>query len=341
MYTCRWATGAPIRYAEQEERAIEVHRLELSLWNEEKRKRRFSNRWIPDKEIRAENLEVLAGWESFRPPPANTIFIACRNLFAQEELKGSLFYEDGTPGRVSYVDMAIKGRPGMKMYRAISRPPYRQEIVITQNDIDYALKHVSLDGTITRDDDGNVIIVISATHRRVITPSGEITEVFENPDEFSAFFFNYTSKYPRVVKATDSKGGKKAYLAVRLKKGALNRVYMRVNEVRATEQFLRQLPGATYLENVQDGKKLQVSMKANIHPVENGYFSFIQGVSGSNFNNTINVYQEQVHRMESKQDVSSITASEMDKIFDGSLLNAEIIVGKGNAISTSTYEKMK
>ena len=272
---------------------------------------------------------------------------------AQEELKGSLFYQDGTPGRVSYVDMATKGRPGMKMYRAISRPPYRQEIVITQNDIDYALKQISLYGTITRDAAGNIIIVISATHRRVITPSGEITEVFESPAEFSAFFFSYISKYPRVVKATDSKGGKKAYLTVRLKKRAFNRVYIRVipyeevcvieginypiqgyayHEVRATEQFLRQLPGATYLENVQKGKKLQVSMKADIHPVENGYFSFVQGISGSNVNNTI---------MEFKQDVSSISAREMDRIFDGSLLNTEIIVGKRNAISTAAYKKMQ
>jgi hypothetical protein len=260
--------------------------------------------------------------------------------------------------------MAIKGKVGMKMYRAINRPPYREAISITQDDIDYALKQVSLGGTITRDDAGNVIIVISATHRRIITPSGEITEVFESPHEFSAFFFNYTKKYPRVVKATGSKGGKKSYLTARLKKGALNRVYMRVipyeevcviesinypikgyayHEVRATEQFLRQFPAATYLEKMQGSKKnkkVRVK-KANIHPVENGYFSFMQDVSGSNFNNTINVYHEQVRRMESKQDVSSITASEMDRIFDGSLLNAEIIVGKGNAISTSTYEKMK
>jgi hypothetical protein len=96
-------------------------------------------------------------------------------LFPQEELKGSLFYEDGTPGRVSYVDMAIKGRQGMKMNRAISKPPYHEQIIITQNDVDYALKQVSMDGVITRDGDGNVIIVISATNRRVIAPSGEIT----------------------------------------------------------------------------------------------------------------------------------------------------------------------
>jgi hypothetical protein len=38
-------------------------------------------------------------------------------------------------------------------------------------------------------------------------------------------------------------------------------------------------------------------------------------------------------------DAADISAQEMEKIFDGSLLNAEIIVGKGNALSTSTYEK--
>jgi hypothetical protein len=53
------------------------------------------------------------------------------------------------------------------------------------------------------------------------------------------------------------------------------------------------------------------------------------------------VYEEQVIQMRSRQDVADITAQEMEKIFDGSLLNAEIIVGKGNALSTSTYEKMK
>jgi hypothetical protein len=67
----------------------------------------------------------------------------------------------------------------------------------------------------------------------------------------------------------------------------------------------------------------------------------MQGVGSSNFNNNINVYEEQVREMKTKQDISQITAQEMEKIFDGSLLNAEIIVGKGSAISTSTYDKIK
>ena len=62
VYTCRWVTGAPIRYAEQEERVLEVHRLEMSIWNEEKRKRRSSNSWITDKEIRTEKVQALADW---------------------------------------------------------------------------------------------------------------------------------------------------------------------------------------------------------------------------------------------------------------------------------------
>ena len=62
MYTCRRVTGALIRYAEQEEQALKVHWLELSSWNEEKRKRRFSNRWITDKEIWADNAKALADW---------------------------------------------------------------------------------------------------------------------------------------------------------------------------------------------------------------------------------------------------------------------------------------
>ena len=281
-------------------------------------------------------------------------------IFAQQELKGSLYYEDGSPGRVSYVDMAIKGRQGMRMQRAISKPPYREDIIVTQNDVDYALKQVSIDGAITRDEAGNVIIVISATHRRVITPSGEITEVFESPDEFTAFFFNYTTKYPKVVKAVDAKGNKKAYLASPLKKGTLGRMYVRVipyeeicviealnypikgyayHEVRATNRFIQKNPNAAYLENKKDSGKFLALKNASVHPVEDGYFSFMQGVSASNFNNKINVYQEQVRSVKSKQDITEITASEMDKIFDGSLLNAEIIVGKGGAISTQTFER--
>ncbi|MDR3301769.1 MAG: hypothetical protein LBT01_04465 [Spirochaetaceae bacterium] len=278
------------------------------------------------------------------------------------ELKGSLFYDDGTPGRVSYVDMAIKGRQGMTMNRAISKPPYHEEITISQHDVDYALKQVSLDGVITRDADGNVIIIISATHRRVITPSGEITEVFESPDEFQSFFFNYTNKYLKVVKATDAQGVKKSYLAMPLKKGTLKRVYMRVipyeevcviesinypiqgyayHEVRALNSFMQKHPDASYLENVASSVKFAPGTKATVHPVEDSYFSFMQGVSSSNFNNKINVYEEQVRNMRSKQDVSEISAAEMDKIFDGSLLNAELIVRKGDAISSSTYDKMR
>jgi hypothetical protein len=291
-------------------------------------------------------------------------------LFSQEELKGSLFYEDGTPGRVSYVDMAIKGRQGMKMNKAISKPPYREEVVVSQSDVDFAIKQVSIDGVITRntdgvitrDDDGNIIVVVSSTHRRVITPSSEITEVFENLEEFKAFFFNYTNKYPKVIKATNEKGNKKAYMAVPLKKGTLSRVYMRVipyeeiciieslnypikgyayHEVRATNNFITKYPDATYLENTGTSAKFQDIKNASVHPVEDDYFSFIQGVSSSNFHNKINVYEEQVRNMISKQDISEITADEMDKIFDGSLLNAEIIVGKGDSISTSTYDRIK
>jgi hypothetical protein len=278
------------------------------------------------------------------------------------ELKGSLFYADGTPGRVSFVDMAIKGQVGMIMNRAISKPPYHEEITINQNDVDYALKQVSLDGVVTRDDEGNVIIVISATHRRIITPSGEITEVFESPDEFRSFFVKYTNDYPKVVKATDAKGEKKSYLALPLKKGTLKRVYMRVipyeeicviesinypikgyayHEVRAVNHFMQKYPDASYLENIASSAKFAPVKNAPVHPVENSYFSFMQDVSSSNFNNKINVYEEQVRSMRSKQDVSEITASEMDKIFDGSLLNAEIIVSKGDAISPVIYERMR
>ncbi|MDR2521389.1 MAG: hypothetical protein LBC72_02370, partial [Spirochaetaceae bacterium] len=246
--------------------------------------------------------------------------------------------------------------------RAIAKPPYREEVTVTQNDVNYALGQVSVDGAITRDEAGNVIIVISATHRRVITPSGEITEVFEKPEEFSAFFFNYTTKYPKVVKAVDSKGKTKAYLASPLKKGTLKRVYMRVtpyeeicviealnypvqgyayHEVRATDAFIKKNPAAAYLENKKDSGKFQPIISLDVHPVEDGYFSFMQGVSASNFNNKINVYQEQLREVKSKQDISEITAAEMDKIFDGSLLNAEIIVGKGGAISAQTFDKLQ
>jgi len=290
------------------------------------------------------------------------ILNASFSLFTQEELKGSLYFEDGGPGRVSYIDMVIKGRQGMKMNKAINKPPYREKIIITQNDVDYARKQVSLDGVITRDGEGNVIIVISATHRRIITPSGEITEVFEKPEEFKSFFINYTNNYPKVVKATDIKGEKKSYVALPLKKGTLNRVYMRVipyeeicviesinypikgyayHEVRATNSFMQKYPNATYLENIGNNGKFQSLTNAAVHPVEDRYFSFMQGVASSDFNNKINVYEEKVRNMRSKKDVSEITASEMDKIFDGSLLNAEIIVGKGDAISTSTYDKIK
>jgi hypothetical protein len=288
--------------------------------------------------------------------------LVCAFLPAQEELKGSLYFDDGTPGRVSYVDMAVRGKPGMKMDRAVTGPPYRERIIVTQTDIDYATAQISLDGVVTRDDDGNVIIVISATHRRIITPSGEITEVFEKPEEFAAFFFNYTDKYPKVVRATGSKGEKKPYLAVSLKKGTPARIYMRVipyeeicviesvnypikgcayREVRATESFVRKYPNAAYLENTRAGGAFLPVAAAPVRPVENGYFSFMQGAGSGNFNNRINVYEEQVREMKSGQDISQITASEMERLFDGSQLNAEIIVGQGDAVSTATYEKMK
>jgi hypothetical protein len=290
------------------------------------------------------------------------LFFVSFFLPAQEELKGTLFYDDGSPGRVSYVDMAVKGRQGMAMNRAINRPPFRESITITQHDVDYALSQISLDGEITRDAAGNVIIIISATHRRIITPTGEISEVFEKPEEFTAFFFNYTNKYPNVVKTTDASGGKKSYVAMPIKKGTLNRMYMRVipyeefcviesidfpikgyayHEVRATNAFVKKYPDATYLENTASSGKFHTLTNAVSHPVENDYFSFMQGVSASNFNNKINVYEEQVRNMKSKQDVSEITAAEMDNLFDGSLLNAEIIVGKGDSISTSTFDKIK
>ncbi|MDR2553140.1 MAG: hypothetical protein LBD31_08255, partial [Treponema sp.] len=111
------------------------------------------------------------------------------------------------------------------------------------------------------------------------------------------------------------------------------------HEVRATAGFMQKYPNATYLENTGELDKFQPLVNAEVHPVENGYFSFIQGAGGSNFNNKINVYEEQVIQMRSRQDVADISAQEMEKIFDGSLLNAEIIVGKGNALSTSTYTK--
>jgi hypothetical protein len=286
------------------------------------------------------------------------------SLTAQDELKGSLYFEDGTLGRVSYVDMAVKGRPGMTMIRSISRPPYRESTpyTITQHDVDYALAQISLDGVVTRDAAGNVIIIISATHRRVITPAGEISEVFEKPEEFTAFFFNYNSKYPNVVKATDAKGGKKPYVALPIKKGTFNRIYMRVipyeeycviesidfpikgyayHEVRATDAFIKKWPNATYLENTASSGRFYTLTNAAPRPVENDYFSFMQGVSASNFNNKINVYEEQVRNMRSKKDVSEITAAEMDNVFDGSLLYAEIIVDDGNSISTSSYDKIK
>ena len=205
-----------------------------------------------------------------------------------------------------------------------------------------------------------MIIVISATHRRIITPQGEITEVFESPAEFTDFFANYVEKYPKVVRAVDAKGGKKPYIARPLKKGTLKRMYMRVipyeeicviealnypiqgyayHEVRATNSFMQKNPAAAYLENKKEGGALQPLIGLDVHPVEDGYFTFMQGVSASNFNNKINVYKEQLRTVKSKQDISDITAAEMDNIFDGSLLNAEIIVGKGDAISTQTFER--
>ena len=50
----------PIRYAEQEEQALKVNWFEMSIWNEEKKKRTFYSSWITDTEIRAENVKHLA-----------------------------------------------------------------------------------------------------------------------------------------------------------------------------------------------------------------------------------------------------------------------------------------
>jgi hypothetical protein len=60
VYPCRWVNDVPIRYAEQEEGALRVNWLEMIIWNEEKRKRTFYNRWITDKEISVENAKHRA-----------------------------------------------------------------------------------------------------------------------------------------------------------------------------------------------------------------------------------------------------------------------------------------
>jgi hypothetical protein len=60
VYTCRWVNGAPIRYTEQEGEALTVNYLEMSIWNEEKGKRTYYNRWITDKTIEGGNAKHLA-----------------------------------------------------------------------------------------------------------------------------------------------------------------------------------------------------------------------------------------------------------------------------------------
>ena len=57
VYTCRWVNGVPIRYAEQEDQALKVNWLEMSIWNEEKKKRTFYNSWMTDTEITVEDRE--------------------------------------------------------------------------------------------------------------------------------------------------------------------------------------------------------------------------------------------------------------------------------------------
>ena len=51
---------------EQEEQVLEVNWLEISIWNETKRKRTFYNSWITNKEITAENVKALADCERVR-----------------------------------------------------------------------------------------------------------------------------------------------------------------------------------------------------------------------------------------------------------------------------------
>jgi hypothetical protein len=282
--------------------------------------------------------------------------LLAQTLYAQEVLQGSLYFSDGTKGRVSHIDMITRGKPGMTMTRSSDR----KTITITQVDIDYSKREAGLDGTIIEDEEGNIIIIISATHRRIITPSGEMTEVFEDPAEFTNFFYAFAQKYPRVIKAVDSKGRQSAYVAVKNARTMYNRIYMRVkpyeeiciiesinypiqgyayHEMRATDGFVQRNPDAVYF-NGQPGKRYQPTV-IPVSPTEDSYFSFIQGAGSADANTQVNVSSETAKMLESKKDISEITAEEMEALFDGSLLNAEVIVGKGEAVSTSTFDRIR
>jgi hypothetical protein len=275
-------------------------------------------------------------------------------LTAQEFLQGSLYFRDGTKGRVSHIDMIMRGKPGMTMTRSDGVTH-----TITQLDIDWSLREASLDGSFIRDEEGNVIIIISATHRRIITPSGEMTEVFEEPSEFTGFFYAFANKYPKVIKVIDSKGRKSAYIAVKNAKTVSNRIYMRIKpyeeiciveainypiqgyayrEMRATNEFAMEHPDVVSF-NGKPKKEYRPSNVA-IRPADDSYFSFIQGAGSSNANNQVNVTSETAKFLESKKDITDITIDEMQALFDGSLLNAEVIVGKGDSVSTFVYDKI-
>jgi hypothetical protein len=281
-------------------------------------------------------------------------FLLAQTLSAQEVLQGSLYFEDGTIGRVSHIDMIMRGKPGMTMTRSDGKT-----LTITQADIDYSRHEAGSDGSFMKDEEGNIIIVISATHRRIITPSGEMTEVFEDPAEFTRFFYAFANKYPKVIKVIDSKGRRSAYIAVKNTKTMYNRIYMRVkpyeeiciiqsinypiqgyayHEMRATDDFTQENPDAVYF-NGPPGKRYLPS-NIPVRPVEDSYFSFIQGAGSSNANNQVNVSSETAKILDSKKDITEITVEEMNALFDGSLLNAEVIVGRGDSISASTYDRV-
>jgi hypothetical protein len=275
-------------------------------------------------------------------------------LSAQEFLQGSLYFRDGTKGRVSHIDMIIRGKPGMMMTRSDGVTH-----TITQADIEYSQREASLDGSFIKDEEGNIIIIISATHRRIITPSGEMTEVFEDPSEFTGFFYAFANKYPKVIKAIDTKGRKSAYIAVKNAKNMTNRIYMRVKpyeeiciieainypiqgyayrEMRATDEFAREHPDVVSF-NGKPKKEYRPSDVA-VRPADDSYFSFIQGAGSSDANNQINVSSDTVKILESKKNITDVTNEEMEALFDGSLLNAEVIVGKGDWISTAIYDRI-
>jgi hypothetical protein len=64
------------------------------------------------------------------------------------------------------------------------------------------------------------------------------------------------------------------------------------------------------------------------------------GAGSSNANNQVNVSSETAKILDSKKDITEITVEEMNALFDGSLLNAEVIVGRGDSISASTYDRV-